>query len=333
MKVSIKSISEKTGFSPATVSNALNRKKGVNAETAAEIFKVARELGYISEIRITKVKLVIYRRNGSIIDSVPFFSMLIDGVEKECRKYGLEMTICNLNREDESYYEEVDELIHDTSTAIIFLGTELLEEDSQLYKNAECPFVMLDYWSWDMSFNGILVNNTDAAGQSVEYLIHRGHKEIGYLQGNFRTEAFCSRFMGYMSAMRKFGLPIKNEYIVSLRTNMNDAYKDMLSFLKKRPNLPSAFYADNDMIAIGVIRALRDTGYKVPEDVSIIGFDNSAFGEICSPPLTTMEVPYREMGRLAVRRIVDVIKGDTVKTKVQVCTNFIERNSVIDKSV
>ena len=83
MKVSIKDISERTGFSPATVSNALNHKKGVNADTAAEIFRVAKEMGYISESRIGKIKFVIFKRNGLIIDDTPFFSLLIDGIEKE----------------------------------------------------------------------------------------------------------------------------------------------------------------------------------------------------------------------------------------------------------
>ena len=79
MKVSIKDIAKRTGFSPATISNALNHKKGVNPDTAAEVFKVAKEMGYISESRIMKIKLVIYKRNGKIIDDTPFFSLMIDG--------------------------------------------------------------------------------------------------------------------------------------------------------------------------------------------------------------------------------------------------------------
>lgn len=331
MKVSIKSISQITGFSPATVSNALNHKKGVNAETAAEIFRVARELGYVSEIRISKVKFVIYRGNGKIIDGSPFFSALVDGVEKGCRKFGLEMTVCNLSREDETYREDVERLIHDSSTAVIFLGTELMEEEVELYRDAECPFVMLDYWAWDMSFNGVLIDNKDSAGKAVEYLIKMGHREIGYLRGDFRIKAFRSREMGYEFALKKAGLPVKNEYIITLGTDMNSAYREMMEYLKKNPKLPSAYYVDNDMIAIGVMRALQESGYQVPQDVSLIGFDNLPFSEICSPPLTTMEVPNREMGMLAVKRIVDVIKGDKIKTKMQVCTRFIERESVLDK--
>lgn len=328
MKVSIKYISEKTGFSPATISNALNHKKGVNAETAAKIFTVAKELGYIHGRGIGKIKFAIFKRNGLIIDDTPFFPQLISGVEQECKKYGMEMVMCNLNYNDADYEKQVDQLIHDDSAAVILLGTELMEEDVELYKSATCPFVMLDYWSWDMAFNGVLINNTDSARVAVEYLIRKGHREIGYLQGAFQIKAFRSRCAGYKIAMEKAGLPVRKQYMISLATTLNGAYEDMLSQIDKMEHMPTAFYADNDMIALGAMKALQERGYRVPEDVSIVGFDDLTFSEISSPPLTTLRVPKREMGQLAVKRLMDVINGDKIKTKCQVCTDFVERGSV-----
>lgn len=328
MKVNIKTISEKTGFSPSTVSNALNHKKGVNAETAAEIFRVAKELGYTSGRDIGKIKFVIFKRNGLIIDDTPFFSLLIEGVEQECKKYGMEMVICNLNYNDLDYEKQVDQLIHDNSSAVILLGTELMEEDVEIYKSATCPFLMLDYWAWDMSFNGVLINNADSARVAVEYLIRKGHKDIGYLQGRFRIKAFRSRCVGYKIAMEKAGLEVRDDNMIVLATTLNGAYKDMLAKLDEMDHMPTAFYADNDMIALGAMKALQEKGYRIPDDVSIIGFDDLPFSEISSPPLTTLRVPKREMGQLAVKRLMDEINGDRIKTKNQVCTVFVERGSV-----
>lgn len=328
MKVSIKSISEKTGFSPATVSNALNHKKGVNAETASIIFRTAKELGYTHGRDIGKIKFAMFKRNGLIIDDTPFFPQLIAGVEQECKKYGMEMVMCNLNYNDSDYEKQVDQLIHDNSSAVILLGTELMEEDVEIYKNATCPFVMLDYWSWDMAFNGVLINNADSARVAVEYLIRKGHREIGYLMGSFRIKAFRSRCAGYKLAMEKAGLQIREEYMMVLATTLNGAYEDMLAQIDKIEHMPTAFYADNDMIALGAMKALQEKGYRVPEDVSIVGFDDLPFSKICSPPLTTLRVPKREMGQLAVKRLMDVINGDKIKTKCQVCTDFVERGSV-----
>lgn len=332
MKVSIKKISETTGFSPATISNALNYKKGVNKETAAQILRTAKEMGYIEENRISKIKFVIFRRNGNIVDDTPFFPLMIDGVEKECRACGFELVICNLNYEDPDYEEQVRWIINDMASAVILLGTELMEEDLDIYRGAKCHLLTFDYWCDDMSFNGVLVNNSDSARMATEYLIGKGHRQIGYLRGNYRIKSFRSRSVGYQVALNKSNIPLERKYTVTLATTMDGAYKDMVAYLSNKPELPTAFFADNDMIAIGAMKALQEKGYRIPEDVSIIGFDDLPFCEIMTPRLTTIRVSKQEMGQLAVRRMRDMIKsGADVKTKIQVCTQFIERDSVGEK--
>lgn len=329
MKASVKKISEITGFSQATVSNALNYKKGVNAETAAKILRVAQDLGYFDESRITKVKFVMYRRNGVIVEDTPFFPLMISGIEQECRACGMEMTMCNLDRDSSTFQEELRWLFNDKASAVIFLGTELLDEDQDLLKSMSEPFVVIDYWREDMSFDAILINNADSARTATEYLIGKGHREIGYLQGDFRIKPFRSRATGYQTALRKAQLPLKKEHVITLSANMEGAYKDMKAYLEKKPNLPTAFFADNDMIALGAMKAMTEQGIRIPDDVSIVGFDDLSFSAISSPPLTTLRVPKQEMGRVAVRRLRDIIQDkDSLKLKIQVCTQFIERDSV-----
>lgn len=329
MKIGIKQISELTGFSISTVSNALNRKKGVNAETATEVFRVAKELGYISENSITKIKLVIYKKNGLIIDDTPFFQLLIDGFEKECRACGFEMVLCYLDSRNDDYLEEVNEIINDTTAAVTLLGTELSNEDFEIFKSAKCPLMTLDYWHSDMSCNAVFINNVDSVRKAVQYFIDRGHTEIGYLKGSFRIKAFQNRVSGYRIAMNKNGLSVNDDYTVTLSTTMDGAYHDMLSYLCKSPKLPTAFFADNDMIAIGAMKALQECHYNIPDDISIIGFDDLPFCEICTPRLTSVRVPKQEMGRIAVQRMTQIIKeGNRLKLKIQICTDFIERDSV-----
>lgn len=331
MKVSIKKISEVTGFSPATVSNALNNKKGVNKDTAAQVLIVAKELGYIEENQITKIKFVIYKKNGSIIDDTPFFTLMIDGVEKECRTCGFEMIIFNIDQRDPEYEERVRWLLNDKSSAIILLGTELSMEDLEIFRGAKCPFLLLDYWASDMSFNGVFINNEDSARMAVEYLIGKGHKKIGYIRGNFRIKAFRSRASGYQIGMNHANLPIDKKYTVTLSTTMDGAYRDMLQYLATKPELPTAYFADNDMIALGAMKAMTESGIRIPEDVSIIGFDDLPFCEIASPRLTTIRVSKQEMGQVAVRRMKEIItNNEKSKLKIQVCTQFIERDSVKD---
>ncbi|MDD3217637.1 MAG: LacI family DNA-binding transcriptional regulator [Lachnospiraceae bacterium] len=331
MKVSIKKISEITGYSPATISNALNNKRGVNKNTSAEIFKVAQELGYISENRITKIKFVIYRKNGLVIDDTPFFSLMLDGVERECRNLGYEMSVCNLDYRSDDYEEQLKWLLTDTSSAIILLGTELLDDDIAPYKTSKSHILCLDYSNSDMDFDCVLINNSDSAKMATEHLIDRGHREIGYLRGSFRIKPFRSRAVGYARALQLKDIPLNRQYTVTLSPKMEGAYSDMKEYLKKKPKLPTAFFADNDMIALGAVKALQESGYRIPEDISIIGFDDLPFSEISSPRLTTIRVNKQEIGELAVRRIHEIIKGvGKSKLKINVCTEFIERDSVCD---
>lgn len=329
MKAGIKRISEITGYSPATVSNALNRKKGVSHNTSEEIFRIAREIGYMDSDIVSKVRLVIYKKNGLVIDNTPFFSLLINGFEQECRKSGYEMVISNLDARQPDFLEHTNQIINEPDTAIVLLGTELSQEDMKLYREVKCPLLLLDSWSFDMDFSGVLINNADSARKAVNYLISKNHKKIGYLRGNFRILGFHQRESGYRSAIRDNGMEVRPEYIFELSTTMDGAYKDMQEHLAKKPPLPTAFFADNDMIALGAMKALQEYGYRIPEDISIIGFDDLPFCEISTPRLTSLRVPKQEMGQLAVRKIIELIKEkDLTRTKIQICTEFIERDSV-----
>jgi Transcriptional regulators len=329
LKVGIKQICDITGFSAATVSNALNKKKGVNQKTSEEVFRVAREIGYLSGIAISKIKLVIFKKNGLIIDDTPFFSLLINGFEQECRLTGYEMVIGNLDARMPDYKEQVKQMLNEPETAIVLLGTELSTEDISLYHGAVCPLLLLDYWSFDMEFSGVMINNADSARMAVNYLYSKGHREIGYLKGSFRILGFEQRQSGYYSAIRENRIQPNPEYMIELSPTMNGAYKDMLHYLDTKQKLPTAFFADNDVIALGAMKALQERGYHIPQDISIIGFDDLPFCEISSPRLTSLRVPKQEMGRLAVRKMIEMMKEeDGVRTKIQVCTDFMERDSV-----
>ncbi|HIT91040.1 MAG TPA: LacI family DNA-binding transcriptional regulator [Candidatus Merdenecus merdavium] len=333
MKVNLKKISEITGFSSATISNALNHKRGVNEDTSKRIFEVAHKLGYIDENRITKIKFVTYKKNGWIIDDSPYFSLMLDGVKKECRNLGYEMVVFTLDRKDEDYENQVKWLVNDTSSAVILLGTELMDEDITPFLNASCPILSLDYYNSDMDFDGVLINNTDSAKMATEYLIEKGHLQIGYLRGSFRIKPFRSRAVGYTRALKKKGIPYNREYTVTLTPSMEGAYEDMIDYLKGNPKLPTAYFADNDMIALGAMKALQEFHYKIPEDISLIGFDDLPFSDIATPRLTTIRVSKQEIGELAVQRIHQMIKNkDKSKLKICVCTEFVERDSVKDRT-
>lgn len=331
MKANIKTISEITGFSQATVSNALNGKRGVSKETSDKVFAVARETGYITESRVKNIKLVIYKNSGIVVSDTPFFSSLIEGIESESRNAGYETTVLNLYRTAPDFDNLLSGLLNDPSSAIILLATEMEEEDILPFTQAVSPVIVVDNWFEKNIFNSILQSNTDSVCAAVESLIGKGHKKTGYLKGNLRIKNFTYRENGYKRAMDRHALPVEEKYEFELTPTMDGAYEDMKKHLQSSPEMPTAFFADNDILALGAMKALKESGYKIPQDISIIGLDDMPFCTISSPALSTIRVQKTELGRTAVRRLLEVInRKDTAKLKIQVCDEYIERDSVRD---
>ena len=133
----------------------------------------------------------------------------------------------------------------------------------------------------------------------------------------------------WQTALQKAGLPLNKDYIFTMATTIDGAYENMKRYLSEKVKLPTAFFADNDMIALGAMKAMAEFGIRIPEDISIVGFDDLTFSSISYPPLTTLRVPKQEMGRAVVRRLRNILKdNDGIKIKMQMCTQFIERESV-----
>lgn len=328
MKPSVREISRITGFSPATVSNALNNKKGVNPETARRVLEAAREIGY-SSTKIRQIKFVIYKHSGLVVSDTPFFAVLMESVEHTCREAGFETVIYNINAERPDYASRLNELLNDTSSGILLLATEMEPEDLRQFEQAAAPIVVLDAWFDNMAFDTVTTNNEESVRQAVEGLVEKGHRRIGYLGGSVRIQNFKQREAGWKAALLLHEIPFEKQPYYLLTPTMDGAYADMVEILKTKPTLPTAFFVDNDIIALGAMKALQEFGYSVPQDVSLIGFDDLPFSEFSSPPLSTIKFHQNEMGRLAVQRLVEKIRsGATINAKIQINTRYVERSSI-----
>jgi DNA-binding LacI/PurR family transcriptional regulator len=329
MKINIRKISEITGFSQATVSNALNNKHGVNKETAEKILTVARENGYQIDTKIDSIKLVKYKKEGVVVSDTPFFSELIEGIEDESRNAGFDTIICNLDERSDDFHYRRDQIIQNNNSAILLLATEMDEEDVKPFEKAHVPVIVLDSWFERLNLSSVLISNTDSVVNAVEYLAKNGHRNIGYLAGNIRIKNFFYREMGYRRALLSKKIDRDPDSLYLLTPTLEGAYQDMSEQLKQKKKMPTAFFADNDIIAIGAMRALEEKGYRIPEDISIIGFDDMIYCSVSNPPLTTIRVNKRGMGRIAVRHIIDKIENnEDTRSKTEICTEFVERKSV-----
>lgn len=341
MGISIRELSRISGFSAATVSNALSGKRGVNRQTADTILKLAQEQGYTYAVstRREAIRLVVYKTPFSKVSVAPFFSQMIDGIEQACAAAGYSLSISNLTAGSDDYQEKLRGILSDSAAAIVLLATDCSEEAFQDFKHAVCPLLYFDNAPSRSTQDAILIDNEDSIRTAVGHLHALGHRRIGFLRSSYPLMNFQRRLNGYWSTLRELGLEssgmeveiptldptqIPAEITLPEDSSIPDPFPS---------DLPTAFVSDNDFTALAAMSLLKAKGVRIPEDVSIIGFDDIAYASLSTPRLASIRVPVAEMGIRAIEQLISRMENKTREkllspVKVLVTTELIERESV-----
>jgi LacI family transcriptional regulator len=329
MSVTIRDIAKKLGLSPAAVSMVMNNRQGIGEETRINILSAARELGYerrkrLPHNRLESLSLVIYGKRGDIVSFTPFFAELTQGIEMQVRKNGWNL-IVSYYYESQDHAEQIDAIEASSCRGIILLATEMNAGDLPRFSSLSVPIVLLDNTFDDAGLDSITINNRQGSMQAVKYLEKLGHSNIGHLRSSAQINNCAERRDGYLKSIMDTSAL---KHTVSVSPTAERAYQDMRKYLVSKPKIPSAFFADNDIIAISCMRALQEAGCRIPRDVSVIGFDDIPACEIADPPLTSMRVPKKTMGSLAVEQLFKRINGDTSENiRIEVNTTLALRSS------
>jgi LacI family transcriptional regulator len=329
MAVTVKDIARQTGFSPATVSMVMNSRPGIGEDVRMKILGVAKELGYERQKRSfhgypKNINMVMYKKHGNVVNDNPFFEELTQGIELSTRKINWNLLI-SYYYESQNHAEQINAINASPCRGIILLATEMCAEDLARFSSLSVPMVLLDNTFDDANLDSITINNIHGSMQAVKYLEKLGHRKIGHLKSSAGITNIIERCEGYFKGL---STPSPEKYTVSIAPTSEKAYEDMQAYLASKPEIPSAFFADNDIIAISCIRALREAGYKIPENVSIVGFDDIPACEIIDPPLTSMRVSRQTMGALAVEQLFKRINKDTSENvRIAVNTTLVSRSS------
>lgn len=334
MSVTAKEIAQKLGISATAVSMALNNKPGVSTETRAKIIKAAEESGYdFTKIKSSfdhdgSVYIIFYKTHNAILSYTPIFNELYDGVKSICQKEHFTVKIMQ-------FYEKVDMLedcfysvrISDCK-GIILVGTEIRQETCQQFLSLGYPMVLLDTYFDSLDCTSVLINNSQGAYLATNYLISTVQLQPGYLQSSYSIPNFVRRQEGYFKALKENGMSPSRSIIHKLSPSIEASMADMLEIIDRNDTLAKCYFADNDIIAIGAMKALMLRGYKIPEDISCIGFDNISESKIIEPSLTTIDVPRHYIGQTAAKLLIEQIDTKIVYTvKVEVATRLIKRFS------
>ena len=336
MSVKIKDIAQELGLSNATISMVINNKPGISEETRKRVLRKLVESGYRDDMMrklpigaIHEIALVVCKKHGKVVGDTQFFSSMIEEVERACRDEGYILSLSYLNFLSGLPVEQQLLRVDRGAQGLLVLATELEAEDMARFQALGLPVVAIDSALTGAEIDKVLINNFEGAYKATEYLVSMGHRRIGHLHSVDWIKNFDERRAGYLSALKHRGLEPDEAGSVGLRANTEDAYQDMLAYLKEKPALPTAFFVDNDVIALGAMRALKESGFSIPGDVSVIGFDDIPACTVIEPPLTTMRVECKCIGKMAVERLVRLIKsGDAYRVKQEIDTLLIERGSV-----
>lgn len=332
MSISAKEIANKLNISAATVSMVLNNKPGISDKTKNKVMEAAKIFGYDfskkQELATGVIHFVIYKKHGNVVSETPFFSKVTEGIDSMCRENGYQLQISYFH-ETRNTNDQLKVIVESGCLGIILLGTEMTSKDFIPFSELSIPLIVLDSYFEEIDCDSVLINNIQGAYIATKYLIERGHKKIGYLRSNNIIVNFEERADGYFKALRNADIPTNHPYTFSLTPTLEGAYRDFKEYLVANPELPTAFFADNDIIAAASIRALKEHGLKIPENISIVGFDDTPVCEVLDPPLTTMYVPKHTLGALAVERLISIMNNSSGdKIKIEIATKLIERSSV-----
>jgi LacI family transcriptional regulator len=267
-----------------------------------------------------------------------FITEYLEGIETGAKKreYKLEVSFYNKVPVEDIIEAEKRAAGQNETAAdgFIVLGTELNAHELNFFTSLPKPIVFIDTWFPLAIFDCIDMDNDDGVFQSIRYLYDCGHRSIGLVKSNYDTRNFKMREEAFKESMEYFSLPVQDKFIVSVDPTVDKAAENMDQFLSKNkktpPVLPTAFFCMNDIIAYGCMKALRDHNIRIPEDVSIIGFDDLPSSNITDPPLTTIRVSTHQIGERALERLSDKINGlaHANPEKILVAGKIIPRGSV-----
>jgi len=337
-KVTSKEVARLAGVSVSTVSIVLNGKPGVSEQTRNKVLNILEKHGYnVSNKNKVQSKEGIIRfyrvaKHGHIINNRHnvFINDYTEGIidEAKMHNFTVEMITFGIN----STVEEVVNDIRNSSniSGCIILATELSKDDIKQFYGLSTPVVFLDAIYDFMPFDFVTMDNLNMTYDIVNYLFKTGHRQIGMLYEPIGCSNFEMRKKAFCLSLKELGIKVNENHIIPISSTYDGAYYDMKKSLKKGIQLPTAYFACNDMVAIGAIRALKESEILVPKDISIVGFDDLPVSSVFTPPLTTMTVPKHEIGRSSVITLLNRISfNDYTSKKVLLGGKIVKRKSSI----
>ncbi|EPE60804.1 periplasmic binding s and sugar binding domain of the LacI family protein [Exiguobacterium sp. S17] len=325
-------LAKKTGFSITTVSKALNNYKDVSDKTRAKILKAAAEMDYLPNAHAQSLSTkkswaigVMFSEANEVGMKHPFFNGIIESFRHATEEQGYDLMFAsrNLRNRDMSYLEHFK---HRAVDGIVVICSDRMDEQVQELMQSDIPIVVVDMDSADCSV--VYSDNIAGARLAVNHLYELGHRKIAHIAGDRTIDAGATRIKGYELAMQALDLPIEPGYLINAGFFSVEEGKQAMEKLLQLETPPTAVFVAGDQMAIGAIEAVHEHGLRVPEDISIIGYDDIDMIKYITPKLTTIRQDTDEIGEVAAELLIEQMTAKERLTERRVIpVKLIERLS------
>ena len=311
--MTLEEIAKLAGVSRSTVSRVINNHPNVSPEVRERVWKVIRELDYQPHAaarslatRRTQVLGLIIPQAVTILFTDPFFPLLIRGIADACnaRRYHLMLSLFSPGDEQRELYSR---FIRSGHLDGVIISSTVIDDPliPRLLKD-KIPFVLVGRYPHDPQVNYVDADNRAGAQMAVDYLIRLGHRRIATITGPLNMIAGLDRYEGYKTALTNRGISFDENLVAEGDFTEEGAYQAMQTLL---PQKPTAVFVASDTMAMGAIKAIREAGLRIPEDISVVGFDDLQSSSFTAPPLTTVRQPVYQLGSTAASLLIDLIEG------------------------
>ena len=332
MKPTIKKVAEVADVSIATVSRVINGQGGYNDQTKERVLKAIQILGYQGSYtthaatRKQKKDKIIGVLSSSL--TTCFYSDIICGLEGVASQNGYSVMIFNTREEKKDVFEYIQLLLQRNIIGIMVIGLKLDNASYKLLKQSKIPVIQISTMSYQYQIPYIKVDSYQAAYAGVSYLINQGHKSIAMISGNFNDlDAGRNRLNAYKQALVDNGLVIDEDLVEYGDFTYESGIECMKRLFDKKKNFTAIFAASDDM-AIGALTVAYEKQLKVPDDLSVLGYDNTRIAKMAIPRLTTVAQPFEEMGEKAMKQMISKLEMNEEIFSLIMPFEIIERNTV-----
>lgn len=316
MTVTIIDVAKRAGVSPSTVSRVISNHPRISPATARKVREAMEELGYHPNIAAKNLVSKTAQAIGVILPRPAeelflnlFFPEVLRGIVTQATRAGYDLTMTAGSTEREEL-DAITRLVKGRrADGVVLLYSRRNDPLVAFLTEQRFPFVLIGRSEEHPDVLSVDNDNVQAAYDATRHLIAQGHRRIGFVSGPPNLVVSRDRLEGYRKALREAGLETRDEWIVEGEFLQESGYRAM-SFFMSLPERPTALVAIDDMVAFGVVRGLAELGYRVPQDLGLVAFNNTAIAELCTPPISSIDIGVYEIGYAAAQILIRAIRKE-----------------------